>query len=183
MQPRLEVFLSHSTQDQVHVALVQRQIEALGIQVYLAEHDPQSGTSIAAKVEDALRRCHAVVVLITETSINSNYVQQEIGLARAHQKLIVPIVERSVDKTRLGMLAEVEWLELDLSNPTEALARMTASLQPLLVRQIMALNVSLNVPSTELDPTQALVLVGVGLLLGLLIAYVALGKAPIPPTV
>ena len=48
--PRLELFLSHSTVDREHVELVSRQIEALGIDVYLAEHDPKPGTSIAHKV-------------------------------------------------------------------------------------------------------------------------------------
>ena len=79
--PRLEVFLSHSTADLDHVILVSRQIEALGIDVYLAEHDPKPGTSIAQKVDEALKRSGAVVVLITTTSVNSAYVQQEIGLA------------------------------------------------------------------------------------------------------
>jgi len=74
--PRLGVFLSHATADAKHVALVSRQIEALGIDVYLAEHDPKPGTSIAHKVEEALKRCGAVVVLVTSTSLNSAYVQQ-----------------------------------------------------------------------------------------------------------
>src|SRR5258708_3680685 len=60
MAPRLEVFLSHATSDTEHVALVRRQIEALGIAVYLAEHDPKPGTVLAEKVREAIRRCHAV---------------------------------------------------------------------------------------------------------------------------
>jgi nucleoside 2-deoxyribosyltransferase len=100
--PRLEVLLSHATADAEHVALVSKQIEALGINVYLAEHDPKPGTSIAHKVEEALKHCDAVVVLITSTSVNSAYVQQEIGLARAHGKVIVPIIEKGVDRSRLA---------------------------------------------------------------------------------
>ncbi len=37
---RIEVFVSHATKDEAHVALVRQQMEALGISVYLAEHDP-----------------------------------------------------------------------------------------------------------------------------------------------
>ena len=48
---RLEVFLSHSTSDQRHVSLVQQQMEALGISVYLAEHDPQPGTILGVIVK------------------------------------------------------------------------------------------------------------------------------------
>lgn len=98
----------HATQDREHLTLVRRQIEALGIDVYLAEHDPRPGTSIASKVQIALEQCHVVVVLITTTSINSAYVQQEVGLAHAHGKPILPIVDKNVEKSRLGMLSEVE---------------------------------------------------------------------------
>jgi hypothetical protein len=59
------VFLSHSTKDKVEVELVQRQIKVLGVVVYLAEHNPKPGTSIAAKIEADLRASHILVVLIT----------------------------------------------------------------------------------------------------------------------
>jgi len=164
------VFLSHSVDDRDQVMLVQRQIEALGIDVYLAEHNPKPGTSIAAKIDEAIRCSHAVVVLITTTSINSAYVQQEVGLARAYGKPIIPIVEKGVDKSRLGMLGEVEYLELDLSQPAEALAKVSASLQPLVLAQVSAVNVSLAVAQTTPKADNELLLVGLGLLLGLLIA-------------
>lgn len=135
---RLEVFLSHASSDREHVQLVQRQIEALGVRVYLAEHDPKPGTSIADKVNAALQRCDAVVVLITTTSINSNYVQQEIGAARAYGKPIIPIVDASIDKSKLGMLSEVEHLRLDTSRPAEAMANVSASIQPLVLAQMPA---------------------------------------------
>ena len=133
---RLEVFLSHATADREPVHFMRRQIEALGIDAYLAEHDSRPGTSIAAKVDEALRHSHAVVVLITTTSINSAYVQQEVGLARAYGKPIIPIVEKDVDTTNLGMLGEVQWLKLDLTEPAEALADLTSSLRPLVLSQV-----------------------------------------------
>jgi hypothetical protein len=170
---RLEVFLSHATADAEHVALVSRQIEALGIDVYLAEHDPKPGTSIAHKVEDALKRCGAVVVLVTSTSVNSAYVQQEIGLARAHGKVIVPIIEKGVDRSRLGLLSEVDWLELDLGAPTEAMANVTASLQPLVLEQLAPAKVAVHITPPQPDLVSTLVILGLGVLLGMLITSFA----------
>jgi hypothetical protein len=171
--PRLSVFLSHATADAEQVALVSRQIEALGIDVYLAEHDPKPGTSVAQKVEEALQRSSAVVVLITSVSINSAYVQQEVGLARAHGKVIVPIIEKGVDKSRLGLLGEVEWLELDLSTPEAAMANMTASLQPLVLAQLAPAPVSVNIIPAQPDLVSFLVILGLGMLLGALITSLA----------
>jgi nucleoside 2-deoxyribosyltransferase len=156
--------------------LVQRQIEALGISVYLAEHDPKPGTSIAAKVVEALERCHAVVVLITTNSVNSAYVQQEVGIARAHGKPIVPIVDKSVDPSALGMLSEVERLELDVHQPAEAMAKMSASLQPLVLAQVSTTNVAMTIAPGTPDLGTVVLLVGLGLLVGLLIANGGLGE-------
>jgi TIR domain len=171
--PRPSVFLSHATADAEQVALVSRQIEALGIDVYLAEHDPKPGTSVAQKVEEALKRSSALVVLVTSVSINSAYVQQEVGLARAHGKVIVPIIEKGVDKSRLGLLGEVEWLELDLSTPEAAMANMTASLQPLVLAQLAPAPVSVNITPAQPDLVSFLVILGLGMLLGALITSLA----------
>lgn len=130
----LEVFLSHATADGQHMELVRRQIEALGANVYLAEHDPQPGTLLVDKVHAALQRAALVVVLVTSTSVNSNYVQQEIGAARAYGKLIIPIIDsRIAGRIDLGMLQGAEYLELDLSQPAEGMARITKSLRSLVL--------------------------------------------------
>jgi hypothetical protein len=171
--PRLEVFLSHSTCDTEQVALVRQQIEALGINVYLAEHDPKPGTMLALKVREAIRRCHAVVVLITTASVNSAYVQQEVGIAHECNKPLVPIVEKGIDTRQLGILQGLEYLEFDPSQPAESMAKMTASLQPLVLNQLSAMNVSVSVSqTTSTDPATALMLVGLGAILALLIVAV-----------
>lgn len=167
---RLEVFLSHATNDQQHVLLIQEQMEALGISVYLAEHDPQPGTVLAQKVRDAIHRCHLVAVLITTTSMNSAYVNQEVGIAHECGKPLISIVEKGIDTRQLGILQGVEYLELDLDHPAETMAKMTAMLQPLVIQQV-PVNVSfvsIN-QNTQPDLVSALALVGLGVILGVII--------------
>jgi hypothetical protein len=171
------VFLSHATHDVQQVVLVARQIQALGIDVYLAENDPRPGTSIAAKIDAALQTCHVVVVLITTSSVNSAYVQQEVGLARGYRKPILPIVAKNVEASRLGFLGELEYLELDLSDATEALAKMTAALQPLVVEQSSTREVAVTIAPEMPDLGTTILLVGLGLLLGYLIFAGGLGGA------
>lgn len=173
--PRLRVFLSHATQDTSQVDLVRRQIEALGVDVYLAEHDPQPGTSIAAKIEAALRASHILVVLITTHGLNSNYVHQEIGLARALQKPIIPVIDVNVDTDRLGMLKEVEWLEVDFTQPTEALEKLTTSIQPFVMRQFQTMNVSLVSITPQIDLATGLMIFGLGALFACLVFSIAQG--------
>src|SRR5450756_1113567 len=133
------VFLSHSTRDAEHVKRVRQQLRALGIEVWLAEHDPRPGTSILAKIESEMPKCDAVVLLITTNSVDSAYLHQEVGMARTHGIPMVPLVDVHVDRSRLGLLGELEWIEVDLDEPSEAFAKVTQSLQPLVVRQVQAL--------------------------------------------
>lgn len=174
------VFLSHSMRDSEHVEKVREQLEALGVTVWLAEHDPRPGTSILSKVESVLPTCNAVVFLITSNSVDSAYVQQEIGMARTHGLPMVPLVDRHVDRTRLGLLGELEWLGIDLDDPVDAFANVSRSLQPLILAQARK-NESDNLPAFVIDvndPATVLVLVGLGLMLGVLISSYASGVRP-----
>lgn len=168
----VEVFVSHATRDVRHVEMVRSQAEALGISVYLAEHDVQPGSVLADKIEAAIRRCQAVIVLITTASVTSTIVQQEIGFAHAHGKPLIPMVEKGIDIRQLGLLAGYEYLDLDLDpeHQAETLAKMTTALQRLVMAQI-PVNVSVVsvTQNTGPDPATALALVGLGLILGVLI--------------
>lgn len=145
-------------------------MEALGISVYLAEHDPQPGTILAEKVRAAIHRCHAVVVLITTTSVDSAYVQQEVGIAHECGKPLVPIVEKGIDTRTLGILQGIEYLELDLDHPAETMAKMTARLQPLVVAQIPANAAMISfTQSAKLDFATTIMLLGLGLIVGMII--------------
>ena len=168
--PHLEVFLSHSTADSAHVQLVARQIEALGISVYLAEDNPEPGTVLADKVREAIHRSKAFVVLITTTSVNSAYVMQEVGIARECGLPIIPIIEKGIDTRALGILQGLEYLEYDTAEPAEAMAKIVQSLQPFILRQM----------PTGPDAGTTIVLVGVGLLLGMLL-FAALSEGGTPP--
>lgn len=159
-------------QDGPHVAQVQRQLEALGIQVWLAEHDLRPGTSVLNKIESVLPTCDVVVFLITANSVNSAYVQQEVGMARTHRKPMVPLVERRVDKNRLGLPGELEWIELDLDAPSDAFAKVTQVLQALILSQLRTPAAEENQPRLGFqlsDAAVALLVIGLSVALAMLI--------------
>lgn len=191
------VFVSHSMRDAAHVEKVERQLQALGIKAWLAEHDPQPGASILEKIERVMPTCDAVLFLITTNSIDSAYVQQEIGMARTHGLPMVPLVDSRVDSSRLGLLGELEWIRIDLDDPVGAFEVVTRSLQPLLVRQalVTAQNSGLTADSAGLgasegntvaatvgpiDPALVLMLMGLGLAIGVLLSTYSIKIEVIP---
>jgi TIR domain len=108
-----------------------REAALQGIKPYLAEHDVRAGESLAEKVEAAIDASAAVVVMITDHSVNSQYVQQEIGYARKAKKLIIPIVQTGISGDQLGMLQGIEYISFDFDNPHEGHAQLTAALRKL----------------------------------------------------
>jgi hypothetical protein len=62
-------------------------------------------------------------------------VQQEIGAARSAGKLIVPIVQDGV-AAGLGVLAGIEWISVDFASPADAVATVSAALEPLVRKHV-----------------------------------------------
>lgn len=167
----LEVFLSHATSDKAHVAVVRQSMEAIGISVYLAEHDPQPGTYLVEKIRDAIHRSQVVVVLVTTTSVNAPYVNQEVGIAEACGKTIIPIVEKGIDTRKLGILQGREYLELDLQSPSETMTKLTAQMRPMVMKQLSVNRHASATPQpANIDWTTSFMLLGLGVLVGVLIA-------------
>ena len=126
-----KVFLSHTTSDSGWVKWIAENANSIGIEVYLFEHDPQPGTALADKVINAIRDSDALIVLLTVNSQHAPYVHQEIGVAKAANKLIVPLVQPGVEQRSLAMLAGLEYVLFDFSNPQEGLAKLLSYLQHL----------------------------------------------------
>jgi hypothetical protein len=162
---RILFFLSHSMKDGPAVEMLRDHLDSLGVDLYLAEHDPQPGVSVVSKVIAAIERSDAVVVLLTEAGATAPFVQQEIGAARHADKLIVPIVQEGVDTRMLAMLAGLERIDVDFARPAEALARLTSGLEPLIQRQAEAMR-SAQSRAAAVAPAQIPlpVLIGLGLL-------------------
>ncbi|GAB3243100.1 toll/interleukin-1 receptor domain-containing protein [Nocardioides dilutus] len=121
----MRVFLSHATSDADLAAAVKSRLGAVGMQVYLAEHDNRAGENVHAKIQDRIKRSDIVIALLTPAADASRYVHQEIGFAVRAKKLIVPVVTPAVASAGLGMLDGTEYIVIDEQAPTEALLKLS----------------------------------------------------------
>lgn len=126
-----KIFLSHNESDKHWIEWIRNHAQSIGINAYMYENDPEPGTLIAQKVQDAIDQVQALVVFITPNSQYSPYVQQEIGFAEAKGKLIIPIVQPGVAKNCLAMLEGREYISFDPLNPEMALSHLLEYLQQL----------------------------------------------------
>ncbi len=123
-----KVFTSHSmNQDDLGVVYgAARQAQLAGIQFYIAERDWQLGKSLPAKIEQAIRACDHFVAFWTQSGAHSQYVNQEIGFAKACGIPRVLVVEKG--ESVKGFDADREYVELDRGNPQPAIAKLNAFL-------------------------------------------------------
>lgn len=126
----MKFFLSHSSQDHELVKHLVEKAGALGIELYLAEHDVRAGSYLAEKIIAEIKSSDALVVLLTSAGNDSKYVAHEIGVAKGANKLVVPIVEQGAD-VDLAILQGIEYLPLDPGDAAADLDRVLSYLERL----------------------------------------------------
>ena len=87
-----QVFVSHATADKGIALLLCEKMDAVrGVTTFRDDRDIDGGDTIPVNLRDALRLSHEMMVLLTPTSVQRPWVQNEIGAMWALGKLIVPV--------------------------------------------------------------------------------------------
>ena len=114
-----KVFISYSTRDLARTKQVKQLLEGAGAQVFVAEYSVAPGTDLARKIIAAIKGCDLFVLLWSHHAKNSEWVPQEIGIAKGCGKPVIPVVlHRSADVT--GFLKGLKYLPL-YKDPKKAL--------------------------------------------------------------
>jgi hypothetical protein len=86
------VFISYSTPDLANATALGSWMTAAGAQPFLAEYSLAPGRPLAADIVGAIQRCDLFLLLWSRNARESEWVPQEIGIARGTQKPIIPVV-------------------------------------------------------------------------------------------
>lgn len=124
----MQLFISHSSKDREWIDLVGKRIETAGFSAYQAEYDQSGiGHDLSVKIQGAIKKSVAMVILLTKSASESPIVREEIGFAMGHGILVVALVtpEVACDPTAIGMLNGKEYISFDLEDPKEGLIRLT----------------------------------------------------------
>lgn len=122
------VFISYSAPDRDLVNRIKEAAAPIGLRVYSYDQDLQPGENLPQKLLREIHASDVVLVLLTHTSASSPSVNQEIGVARAAEKMVIPVLETGVDANRFTFLQGIEYETLDRANPEQTLIRLTGRL-------------------------------------------------------
>jgi len=94
---KFKVFLSHAEEDYQLVYRICSILGRIKADSYMHELYPDYRQDLPTGIRDVLRDCVMCVSFLTAQGINSQWVQQELGIAYAFDKIIVPVREVGVD--------------------------------------------------------------------------------------
>ena len=99
MPSQFRVFLSHAEKDRKLVYRVWSILHRLKVLSYMHERYPNYGRDIPTGIRDVLKskNCMMCITFLTREGIRSQWVQQELGVAYAFNRIIVPVVQKGVE--------------------------------------------------------------------------------------
>jgi hypothetical protein len=78
-------FISHSTKDQEFADRLYADLQAKGVRCWFAPHDIRGGQKIHEQIDDAIRLHDKLLLILSEDSMSSDWVQTEIAKARKRE--------------------------------------------------------------------------------------------------
>jgi hypothetical protein len=115
-----KVFVSYSTRDITRTAQIKQMLEAVGARVFVAEYSVAAGADLSNSIITAIKNSDLFVLLWSHHAKNSEWVPQEIGVAKGCNKPVIPVVLHSGVEIP-GFLKGIKYLPL-YKNPKQALA-------------------------------------------------------------
>ena len=115
---KTNVFVSYASQDKEFAETVKRKLADLehlpADTVFLDAQDIPIGENIRERLKSQIRASDAVILVMTENSASSQWINYEAGLADALGKKILVVGKKGSGKTALlAYLAEYQHVELE----------------------------------------------------------------------
>jgi hypothetical protein len=83
--PSYSCFISYSTKDQEFAERLHADLQNKGVRCWFAPHDIQSGKKIHEQIDEAIRLYDRLLLILSESSIHSEWVETEISKARKRE--------------------------------------------------------------------------------------------------
>jgi hypothetical protein len=129
-KPRRQVFISSAASDSAWARKLADQLRAADVDAWEPSTDLLPGADFSAEVARALDRAEALVVLISPSSMKSEWVRQEIqhalGTERFRSRLIPVLVEPTPDDDVPWILRTLQWAK---GTPARAAQQIVALLE------------------------------------------------------
>lgn len=120
----IQGFLSYPSLDKMVVGKIKSRLEETAVfELFLAHEDMEPSTAFRETIIERLRRCDFFVPILTRSFNSSQWTGQEIGMAKAWSKIIIPI-KVDPDSNPEGFIEELHALTLNVQDISETCDRV-----------------------------------------------------------
>ena len=143
----MKIFLSYHSSDKKFVDYLAESLFRFGMEPIVVENNIQAGANITQKVIEALEDFDIFMPIITRNSVNSEWVNQEIGFAVARtnsypsqrgmifpgqqQGYVIPIIQTGLGSKIKGFLVNIEGIKYDPRSPDNTVIQIFLQLSNL----------------------------------------------------
>ena len=112
------VFVSYSTKDIPDVNALRASLQFPEVQVFVSEYAVGAGAPLASTIQTNIQNCDLFVLIWSKNAAGSEWVPQEIGIAHALKKPILPFVLQP-DVSLPGFISGIRYVAA-YQNPQQA---------------------------------------------------------------
>jgi hypothetical protein len=92
-----KIFISYSNSDINKVDLIREELKSHSyLEPVIIASNREALRPLAEKVSEGILQSEVIIPILTNNSINTQWINQEIGFATAYKKKIMPIIERGI---------------------------------------------------------------------------------------
>jgi hypothetical protein len=129
---RTMIFVSHADEDRDFALALVSQLESAGTTCWIAPRNIPSGSEYPVAIADAIRRCDAVIVILSRYSNRSAFVTREIERAVSQEKPVhtVRVEDVQPEGSLELLLAAKHWIDAIESDARTVLPLLLSDLRP-----------------------------------------------------
>ena len=106
----MQIFISHSHNDEMFARKVASFLEDQGLDVWEASNEIFPGDNWAAKISQGLQESNAMVVLLTPDALKSIWVQRDVEYALGAQEYSERLIPVLVDPDKIIAEDDIPWI-------------------------------------------------------------------------
>jgi hypothetical protein len=105
------IFLSHSSVDKPFVRFVAAELQQCSLEIWLDEHEMKAGIYLPEAIETGIGSCSAVAVFVSASSLKSEWVAREVGLAKGRLRVVPCLIGDIAGATLPRWLTDVLYVD------------------------------------------------------------------------
>jgi len=125
---KAEAFLSYSHNDKVLAGKIASLLAEKGVNVFLAHEDIEISEEWREEIFRHLKRCNALIALLTPSFERSVWSNQEAGYMLGKAGTVIPLIAEETDIKKFGFLEALQGVRLREANPEDCILEILGAM-------------------------------------------------------